>query len=195
MLYYIKIYQVKSYVEYKYNNMKYISNSYNFFKLFIYYIDLAYNCIIIIMKSRFFIFKIPSIFFFKLEGKNYKFIFLNKFFFVSFLKHLFNFYNKLFMFYYFRLKLKGLGYRIFNITKHLIQIYYNRSNFFYVHIPLCILLKNRTRRLFFISSSNEILSVTIIGILLLKEFVVYRQHGVYYPRTILLLKPGKNKFR
>lgn len=175
--------------------MKYLFNSYKFLKFFNYYIDLAHNIIIIIMKSRFFIFKIPSIFFFRLENNNYKFLFLTKFFFKTFLKHLVNFYNKLFMFYFFRLKLKGLGYRIFNVTKNLIKVFFNRSNFFYIHIPSCILLKNRTRRLFFISTKNEELSVTILSILFLKEFVIYRQQGLYYPRQILLIKPGKNKFR
>jgi hypothetical protein len=99
------------------------------------------------------------------------------------------------MFYFFRLKLKGLGYRVFNVTKNLIKVFFNRSNFFYIHIPSCILLKNRTRRLFFISTKNEELSVTILSILFLKEFVIYRQQGLYYPRQILLIKPGKNKFR
>lgn len=175
--------------------MKYIFNSYKFFKLFNYYIDLSYNIIIIIVKFRFFMFKIPAVFFYKLDNNNYKFLFLKKFYYISFLKHLFNFYNRFFIFYYFRLKLKGLGYRIFNVTKNLIKVFFNRSNFFYIHVPLCILLKNRTRRLFFISSSNEVLSVTIISILYLKEFVIYRQQGLYYPRQILLIKPGKNKFR
>jgi hypothetical protein len=157
--------------------------------------NLVYNIIIIIVKFRFFIFKVPSIFYYKLEGNSYKFIFLKKFFYVSFIKHLFNFYSKCFIFFYFRLKLKGLGYRVFNVTKNLIKIYLNRSNFFYIHMPLCILLKNRTRRLFFISTSKEALSIVIIGILYLKEFVIYRQQGLYYPRQILLIKPGKNKFR
>jgi len=175
--------------------MSYLVNSFKFIKLFNFYMNLVYNIIIIIVKFRFFIFKVPSIFYYKLEGNSYKFIFLKKFFYVSFIKHLFNFYSKCFIFFYFRLKLKGLGYRVFNVTKNLIKIYLNRSNFFYIHMPLCILLKNRTRRLFFISTSKEALSIVIIGILYLKEFVIYRQQGLYYPRQILLIKPGKNKFR
>lgn len=175
--------------------MKNLLNSYTFFKYFSYYINLAYNSIIIIVKSRFFVFKVPSIFFFKVVNNNYKFLFLSKFYYITFIKHLFSFYNRFFTFFYFRLKLKGLGYRIFNVTKNLIKIFFNRNNFFYVHVPLCILLKNRTRRLFFISTDNEVLSVFIIKILYLKEFVIYRQHGLYYPRQILLIKPGKNKFR
>jgi hypothetical protein len=176
--------------------MKYLLNSYKFYKLFYCFFNLAYNIIIIVVKFRFFVFKIPSTFFYKLVCDNsYKFLFLKKFYYISFLKHLFNFYNKCFIFYFFRLKLKGLGYRIFNVTKNLLKVFFNRSNFFYIYISSSILLKNRTRRLFFISTSNEVLSVTIIGILYLKEFVIYRQHGLYYPRQILLIKPGKNKFR
>jgi len=175
--------------------MKYLLNSYKFFNGFNYYIDLFCSKIIIIVKSRYFIFKIPPIFFYKIIKKDYKFIFLSKLYYVTFIKHLFNFYNRFFTFYYFRLKLKGLGYKIFNVTKKLIKIFFNRNNFFYVYIPLCVLLKYRTRRLFFISTSKEVLSTFIIKILYLKEVIIYRQHGLYYPRQILLIKPGKNKFR
>jgi hypothetical protein len=175
--------------------MKYLYNSYTFSKLFNYYIDLFHNVIIIIFKSRYFIFKIPSIFFYKINNISLKILFLNKFYYVTFLKHLFNFYSRFFSFYYFRLKLKGLGFRIFKVSKHLIKIFFNRTNFFYIHIPSCILLKYRTRRMFLISTNYEVLSVLIINILLLKEFIIYRQTGLYYPRQILLIKPGKNKFR
>jgi len=175
--------------------MNCLFNSYKTFKLFCCYIDLSYSFIVVIVKFRSFVFKIPSVFYYRLDGNNYKLLFVEKKFYVGFLRHLFNFYSRCFTFYYFRLKLKGLGYRIFNVTKNLIKIYLNRSNFFYVHIPLCILLKNRTRRLFFISTNNEELSVVIISVLYMKEFVIYRQHGLYYPRQILLIKPGKNKFR
>lgn len=177
--------------------MECILNYYKFSKLFSYYISLDNNMILIIVNFRFFIFKIPSIYFYKLDDldKKLRFIFLKKKFYIGFLKHMFNFYSKFFIFYYFNLKLKGLGFRIMNVTRNLIKIFFNRNNFFYMHIPLCILLKNRTRKLFFISSCNESLSVIILGLLYLKEFIIYRQQGLYYPRQILLIKPGKNKFR
>ena len=162
------------------------------FKLFFFKRE---NFIILKKKSRYFFLKLPYIYFFNLKNKVISFIFLNYFHYISFFKHIVELYNKLSSFYYLRLQLKGLGYRIIHITNHLIKIFFNRSNFFYIYISSSILLKNRTRRLFFISTSNEVLSVTIISILYLKEFVIYRQHGLYYPRQILLIKPGKNKFR
>ena len=35
----------------------------------------------------------------------------------------------------------------------------------------------------------------ILYLLFLKEFVIYRLSGIYYTRQIILIKPGKNKFR
>jgi hypothetical protein len=174
---------------------KYNINLYKFNKIFSFNLNLNYNIITLIVGFRFFIFKLPSIFFFKANDNNYKFLFLNKFKYIAFLKHLFNFYNKFFCFYYFNLKLKGLGYRVFQLSKNLIKIFFNRSNFFYLHIPKCILLKYRTRRFFFLSTDFNILKVTILHLLLLKEFIIYRLNGIYYTRQIILIKPGKNKYR
>jgi hypothetical protein len=93
------------------------------------------------------------------------------------------------------LKLKGLGYRIFQISNKLFKIFLNRSNFFYLHVPATVLLKYRTRRFFFIATQYNILKVMVLRLLFLKEFVVYRVNGIYYTRQILLVKPGKNKYR
>lgn len=153
------------------------------------------NTIILKKKSRFFFLKLPQIFFYKKEKNNLSFIFSNFFYFITFFKHIVHFYNKLSSFFYLRLKLKGLGYRIIIITKGLIKIFFNRSNFFYVHIPKSILLKYKIRRLFFLSTNLSELRLLMLNLLLLKKYIVYRLSGLFYPRQILLLKPGKNKFR
>jgi hypothetical protein len=147
------------------------------------------------LNTRYFIFKLPFLYFYKQIKDSFNFIFLSRFHYITFIKHLFNFYDKLYTFYYFNLKLKGLGYRIFSISKSLIKIFLNRSNFFYLHISSKVLLKYKTRRFFFISTDLGSLRVLVINLLLLKEFIIYRVNGIYYPRQILLIKPGKNKFR
>lgn len=146
------------------------------------------------LNSRFFILKLPSIFFIKQEN-GLKFIFLKKFYFITFIKHFFNFYTCFFCYYYYTLKLKGLGYRIYHITKKLVKIFFNRSNFFYLHIPSSVLLKYRTRKFFFLSTHYNTLKVMILQLLFLKEFIIYRLSGLFYTRQIILVKPGKNKFR
>jgi len=175
--------------------MNYLLNSYKLISNFSYFLNLSYSTIMINLNTRYFVFKLPFLFFYKQNNEMSKFIFLSRFHYITFIKHLFNFYDKLSSFYYFNLKLKGLGYRVFRISKFLIKIFLNRSNFFYMHISSKILLKYRTRRFFFISTDLGTLKVLIINLLLLKEFIIYRVNGIYYPRQILLIKPGKNKFR
>src|SRR5215216_3794318 len=110
------------------------------------------NLIILKKKSRFFFLKLPYIYFYQLKNKTINFIFLNYFHYISFFKHVVNLYNKLSSFYYLRLKLKGLGYRIIHLSGQLIKMFFNRSNYFYVHIPSSILFRYKIRRLFFLST-------------------------------------------
>jgi hypothetical protein len=175
---------------YIYNKYTYLFN-----QNFKYYVNTACNVIWINLNFKYFLLKIPSFFYIKKENKNLKYLFLNKFHYITFLKHLFNYYNSFFCYYYYTLKLKGLGYRIFRVSQKLIKIFLNRSNFFYLHIPSSILLKYRTRKFFFLSTNYNTLKVMVLHLLFLKEFVIYRLNGIYYTRQIILIKPGKNKFR
>ena len=176
-------------------SLKKIDNIYKFNQFFNFYFDLNNNKIIIFYKNNYFLLKIPSIFYFKQIKDSYLFIFLNKYYYVTFIKHLFNFYNIFFSLYFFNLKLKGLGFRIFVVVKNLIKIFLNRSNYYYLHIPASIILKYKTRRFFFLSNNYNDLKAVILNLLFLKEFIIYRISGIYYSRQIILIKPGKNKFR
>jgi len=175
--------------------MKILSNCNFFSKDIIVYFLLKQNYIILRKKSRFFFLKIPYIYYYKFNKGVMSFYFFNYFCYISFFKHIVQFYKKLSLFYYLRLKLKGLGYRIIHISKFLIKIFFNRSNFFYVYIPRTILFRYKIRRLFFLSTKLVDLKILMINILLLKKYIIYRLSGLFYPRQIILLKPGKNKFR
>jgi hypothetical protein len=172
-------------------------NIINFFfgKNFKFYFLLRNNYIILEKKSRFFFLKLPYIYFYKSMQNFLSLFFINYFHFISFFKHIVQLYNKLSSFYYLKLKLKGLGYRIIHISKLLIKLFFNRNNFFYVHLPKTILFRYKIRRLFFLSTKLTDLRNLMINILLLKKYIVYRLSGLFYPRQIILLKPGKNKFR
>lgn len=175
--------------------INYILKNYKFSKFVKFYFFQKNGNIIIQKNTRFFFIKLPFLYFLKNKINLISFIFLNYFHFITFLKHILQLYNKLFSFYFFRLKLKGLGYRIVHLSSFLLKIFFNRSNFFYIHLSSSILLKYKIRRLFFLSTNIEHLRVSIIHILLLKKYIVYRLSGLFYPRQILILKPGKNKFR
>jgi len=172
-------------------------NIINFFfgKNFKIYFLLKNNYMILEKKSRFFFLKLPHIYFYKDDNIKLSFFFINYFHFITFFKHILQLYNKLSSFYYLKLKLKGLGYRIIHISKFLIKLFFNRNNFFYVHLPKTILFRYKIRRLFFLSTKLVDLRNLMINILLLKKYIIYRLSGLFYPRQIILLKPGKNKFR
>ena len=59
--------------------MQYLKKSYIFNKLFKYNFNIYYNKLIISMNFKYYIIKIPSIFYFKEVLNNYSFIFLKKF--------------------------------------------------------------------------------------------------------------------
>jgi hypothetical protein len=174
----------------KYNNI-----SFSFSKDFKYYFLIKNNIIILEKKTRFFLLKLPYMYFYKYKKKDLSFFFTHYFHYISFFKHILQLYNKLSSFYFLKLKLKGLGYRIFHISKFLIKFFFNRNNFFYVHLPKTILFRYKIRRLFFLSTKLIDLRNLMINLLLLKKYIVYRLSGLFYPRQIILLKPGKNKFR
>jgi hypothetical protein len=95
--------------------MNIINHCFYFGKDFNIFFLIKKNYIILKKKSRFFFLKIPYIYFYKLKKKIYSFFFFNYFCYISFFKHILQLYNKLVSFYYLRLKLKGLGYRIVHI--------------------------------------------------------------------------------
>lgn len=175
--------------------MKFLIQNYKFFNNFSYFINFNTNKIFISSKYCYFILKIPSLFFYKIEKKKKKFIFVNFFFFLSFINILSTYHNKLFTFYFFILKLKGLGFRIRQLSKLLLKIFFNRSNYYYLHISNSIIFKYRTRRLFFFGISYVHLYLTLLNLIYLKEHLIYTISGILYPSKIGLLKPGKNKFR
>jgi len=84
---------------------------------------------------------LPSYYFY-LNNKNLiSFIFLNKFFFKSFIAHFFYNYLNLNYIYIVRLKIRGLGYQIVQLSSNLISFHFQHLNFFYFFLPNNILVK------------------------------------------------------
>lgn len=175
--------------------MRYIINSFNFSETFNYFLQIESGFIYIRNKYCFFKIKIPSFIFLKIEKDKVKFLFTNYFYFITFLKLMGTHYQKLFVYFFFVLNLRGLGYRIRKLSKHLIKIFLNRSNYYYMHISEKIIFKYRTRRLFFFGNSYTHLYLSLLDLIHLKKDSIYRIGGILYPNRIFLIKPGKNKFR
>jgi hypothetical protein len=149
---------------------------------------------IIIGLNGYFILKMPKIFFYKSIFANYfSFIFINNYHYQSFTK-LFNvYYNRLYAYYYFRLKLKGRGYRMKRLCKNLYRFYFIKVNYIYLHVPKCVLVKLKKRRIFFISYNFCVLRILMTYLLLIKAVTVYTRKGLLYPREMIFMKPGKKR--
>jgi len=139
-------------------------------------------------------YKLPSLYFFKKNINSLTLIFLNKFFFTSFLRHFFVFYKKLYYIYSVRLKIRGLGYRIRKISNNLYYFFFNYTNMYYFYIPNNILFKWYKKRAVLLSSDFFLLKLLFSQILLLKKIGPYRLRGLRYPRQIIFIKKGGKKF-
>ena len=135
-------------------------------------------------------FRMPSYFFYKKSSK-ISLLFLNRFFFLSFINHFLFFYKSLFKFNFARLRLKGLGFRIKKITSHLYRFFFNTSNFFYFYVPENLFCSVKKKKVLLISNDLNGLKKVLAHLLLLKKISAYRTRGFIYPRQIIQLKIGK----
>jgi hypothetical protein len=110
------------------------------------------SCICLINSGDIIVFKLPLYFFLYSYHNGFSFLFLNYFFFKKFLNNFFLL-QRDWNFYTFRIKFRGLGFRLFNISKNLYKFFFISTNYFYIHLPDTVMLKRRKRRLYFLGSN------------------------------------------
>ena len=139
--------------------------------------------------------RLPMYYFYKINNINdFSFMFLKKYFFKSFLSHLNNFIKKISFIYFFRLRIKGLGYRIRKFTNNLYRFFFTSTNYFYFHVPKNILIKYKLRKLILISNDLVALKTILAHLLMLKKIIPYFLRGLFSPKSLIVLKPGKKAF-
>lgn len=109
------------------------------------------NLLVYIYLNVYVILKLFSNIYFKIDKYSFSLIFFDCSNYFAFLKNILFNYNRFFFIYFFRLNLKGLGYRVVKICKNLYKFYFIMSNYYYLHLPLSVLLKYKSRKLFFYS--------------------------------------------
>ena len=156
----------------------------------------------LILNSYYYFFKKNNIIFFKnflgclkfYMGSYYffkknSFLFLKKEFFKTFINNFYYFYNKFFRFYFFKLRLRGLGYRIKKITKKLYRFFFAFNHYFYFHIAKDIFFKHRRRNLIIFSHNLEKLNNIFSHLLILKKLDFYERNNTFViSRKILFFK-------
>jgi hypothetical protein len=171
-----------------------IKNSRTLFKNFAFFFLKRASLFILKGQNGVYVLKMPRIFFLNFFSSDaFSLIFLNNYHFQSFLKLFNTYYNRLFAFFFFRLVLKGRGYRIKRLCKNLYRFYFIMVNYIYLHVPNAVLVKIKRKYLFFISYDFCILRNLITYILLIKAVTAYRKRGFHYKRMLFLRKKGKKR--
>lgn len=111
-------------------------------------------------------------------------------------EHLFHMFYKainIFKIFFIKIRVRGLGYRIKNLAKNLLRIFLGFTNYIYVHIPYDVIARARRRRLLLMSWNYNILTDILAHLLLLKPLIPYHLRGIFFPKQIILMKPGKKR--
>ena len=159
-----------------------------------------FNYILVPNKSLFFfkgmrgvmVIKMPSFYFFKETSVALHLVFAEKRFYAYFMHFFYSRYAG--AFFYFKLKLRGLGYRIKAIAINFFRFFIGTTNLYFFHAPSDVLVRVRRRRMLLVSMDLGKLNLLIAHLLLLKKLIPYGLRGLFFPKQIILLKPGKKKF-
>lgn len=163
----------------------------------------------LVLNSKFFYFKNNNIFYFKnilgylknymlssfymkIIKNNHYFLFLKKNIYNNFINNFFFFYNKFFKFFFVKLRLRGLGYRIKKISRKLYRFFFAFNHYFYFHISKEIFFKHRRRNLIIFSNNLNKLNDIFSHLLLLKKLDFYERNNTFIiSKKILFFKKRK----
>lgn len=156
-----------------------------------FYFDFFSNYFFVKFLNNVLFFKMPRFFFFK---KPHIFFFLKKSNLTSFLAYLKASVSFFFSFFFVRFKMRGLGYRVKHITKNIVRFFIGTTNFYYFICPNFLYVRARRRKLLLVSNEKAYLFVIFLSFFFLKKLVPYKLRGFFFPRQIVLMKPGKKRF-
>jgi len=155
-------------------------NTYRIFNKFNYLFNMNLNILFFYNNILFLKIFMPFSFFFKKEkNKNLYFIFLKKNRYISILKNILNFFKNFFKFFFFRLRLRGLGYKIEKFSLKLYRFFFAYNHYFYFHVPKDIFIKNRKRTLILFSNNLAKINDIFNHLLLLKKLDLYERDNAF----------------
>jgi hypothetical protein len=115
-------------------------------------------------------------------------------------KNIFNIFLKMFSkkyiyfnkFFFFQLRLKGLGYRMKRFKNKYIRFFFTKNQLFYLHIPVEIYIKMRRRNIYILSINKSKLNDIFHHFMLLRKLDLYEKTKSFVMKNkILFLKKRK----
>lgn len=151
---------------------------------------------LLILKNPFGFFILHLSFLYFFDSANFSFFFSKKIFWKNFLSRLFFILKNKISIFFFKIKSRGLGYRIRSIwnTKYVFRFFFGGHSFVYFFQPKEALFRVRKRYLLTVSPNYNILRLIFVNLLFLRKLIPYNLRGVFFPKQIVLLKPGKKTF-
>jgi hypothetical protein len=107
-------------------------------------------------------------------------------------KYLINLYLNFFKVFFFKLKLRGLGYRIKKISVNVFRFFFAFNHFFYFFCPINMVIKYKKRYLLLLSSTKSKLNNIFSHLLIIKKLDFYKRHNSFLvANQILYIKKKK----
>jgi hypothetical protein len=149
--------------------------------------------IFLIFCSKYFVkIYMPNDYYFLKNNNNFYFLFLKKKLNFSIFIQILNFYKNSINLYFFKLRLRGLGYRIKKIGKKLYKFFFGVRHYFYFYVPFDIFMKHLKRNFFMLSFNLSKLNDIFANILKLKKIDLYERNNTFViSNKILFLKKRK----
>jgi len=120
------------------------------------------------------------------------FLFTNYVFYSHFIKNIFSFRKIIYKMFFFRVALRGLGYKIRRITKRFYLFFFAIKHYFYFYIPIDIFIKLKGRRLYLICYNKMKLNTIFSQLLYLKRMDFYeRTKSFFLKNKIFFMKKLK----
>jgi hypothetical protein len=122
---------------------------------------------------------LPSFYFYLISHNNINFIYLKRVSYFNVLRHLLNNFGTYNKFFFFRIRLRGLGYKLEKYATKLYRFFFAYNHYFYFHVPTDIFIKNRKRTLLAFSNSKSKLNDVFSHLLLLKKLDLYERNNSF----------------
>jgi len=95
-------------------------------------------------------------------------------------------------FFFFKLRLKGLGYIIKKVTSRFLRFFFAKNHFFHFYVPYVFYIKVRRRNIFIFSYHKVLLNDLFHHFMLLKKIDLYEKTKSFVSiNKILFLKKRK----
>jgi hypothetical protein len=123
-------------------------------------------------------------YFFNNNFKEKLFLFINKAEYIEFIKNFFSFYNKIFKIFYFKIIIRGLGYKIRKVTKRFFLFFFAVKHYFYFYIPNDIFIKIKGRRFYILCYNKMKLNNIFFQLLYLKKMDFYVKNKIFFLKKL-----------